>query len=91
MQIGRKNLCAAKNTGDGIRERYNKEKSVKYSNASSLSKKSLKVEHRASRVLALSASDLRRQIAAQEFCSRGCRSPRSKKKDERHLFCDEAL
>ena len=28
MQLGRKNLCAAKNTGDGIKERYDKEKSV---------------------------------------------------------------
>ena len=28
MQLGRENLCAAKNTGDGIKERYDKEKSV---------------------------------------------------------------
>ena len=28
MQLGRENLCAAKNTGDGRKERYDKEKSV---------------------------------------------------------------
>ena len=31
MQLGRENLCAAKNTGDGRKERYDKEKSVDYS------------------------------------------------------------
>ena len=30
MQLGRENLCAAKNTGDGRKERYDKEKSVDY-------------------------------------------------------------